>query len=99
MFPKHRGENPPKWIKFIVEKPVIKMDDLGVTGVFPKDSKREHWGTLANIREPPPLGTLPLNNPTITSFEEAAATVTAVTCGAVLRRHGVDGDGRTSQEQ
>ena len=24
---------------------------------------REDWGTLGNIREPPPLGTPPLNNP------------------------------------
>ena len=37
-------------------------------GVFlgnPKDSVREDWGTLGNIREPPPLGPSPLNNPII----------------------------------
>ena len=32
---------------------------------------REDWGTLGKIREPPPLGTPPLNNPTIfdTNFQ------------------------------
>ena len=28
-----------------------------------KDSVWEDWGTLGNIRETPPLGTPPLNNP------------------------------------
>ena len=27
---------------------------------------KEDWGTLGKIREPPPLGTPPLNNPIIT---------------------------------
>ena len=30
----------------------------------------EDWGTLGKIREPPPLGTPPLNNPIITPQNE-----------------------------